>query len=132
MKHIQPTKISALITSLIVNVAVYNSNFKNLLLTSIPLGTSSILYHVFEMKKIRLLDMFLSGITCFHFSYYSYYTNNKVSLILFLNTMPIYLIVKTLEKFKQKVYSDYMHAVLHYWLILSTICLLKYKNHFLS
>ena len=128
MNYIQPTKISALITSLIVNVAVYNSNFKNLLLTSIPLGTSSILYHVFEMKKIRSLDMFLSGITCFHFSYYSYYTNNKASLILFLNTMPIYLIVKTLEKFKQQTYSDYMHAVLHYWLILSTICLLKNKS----
>ena len=87
MNYIQPTKISALITSLIVNVAVYNSNFKNLLLTSIPLGTSSILYHVFEMKKIRSLDMFLSGITCLHFSYYSYYTNNKASLILFLNTI---------------------------------------------
>ena len=42
--------------------------------------------------------------------------------------MPIYLIVKTLEKFKQQTYSDYMHAVLHYWLILSTICLLKNKS----
>ena len=123
-----PTKISSIITSFAVNIAVYNSKFKNILtLSSLPLGVTSILYHVFEIKKIRYLDMCLSGIACFHFSYYSYYTNNIKSLIMFLNTIPIYSIVKILEKYKQHTYSCYMHSILHYWLILSTAVLLK-KN----
>lgn len=124
MTNIQSTKISTVITGLFINAAVYNSRFKNLLLTSIPLGITSVLYHIFEIKKIRYLDMFFAGLACSHFSYLSYHTSNIKSLLLFMNSIPIYLFVKILEKHNKK-YSDYMHSFMHYWLILSTVFFLK-------
>ena len=121
-----PTKISTIITSSIIIPVLYNSKIYNALYTSLPLTITSIIYHIFEYKKIILLDKFLCLLTFIQFNYYSYYySNNNVSQFLFINILFLHIICKLLSSY-YKCYFWKLHAVMHFLTIPSTLYLINH------
>lgn len=121
-----PTKISTIIAGSLITPILYNSKLYNSLYTSIPLTITSIIYHIFEYKKIILLDKFFCVLSFLQMNYYSfYYSTNNISQLLFMNVLFTYIVCRLLSYYYQSYFWK-LHAFMHLLTIPSTLYL---TNH---
>ena len=111
-----PLYISSITVSLNIPYTIYSNN-NYLLLSQIPVATSSIIYH-HNLYPIRNID-----ILCGQFAYWHhmYYCNNTISRNCWVLCPTIYIISRFYYNKKFYKTSNLFHAIMHYMLSIGTI-----------
>ena len=117
----KPTEISSIFLISNIFFTIYNCNYV-LLLSEIPIATTSILYHHKLVPNIKIIDIMFGQQAFWHHMYFAYYYS-YLSIYLFV-LCPILYIISLKFHYKNEFYiSEVFHASIHYTLSLGTVIL---------
>jgi len=116
-----PKEISSICLFFNIFVTIYNENYI-LLITEIPLSTTSILHHHKLVPNIQLTDIIVAQTAFWQHLYYAYYYSNLALHIYLL--CPILFIISYIFHYKNEIYTGQIyHASMHYMLSIGTVFL---------
>lgn len=117
----KPTEISSIFLISNIFFTIYNCNYV-LLLSEIPIATTSILYHHKLVPNIKIIDIMFAQQAFWHHMYFAYYHSNFVICLYIL--CPILYTISQIFHYKKEFYiSEVFHGSIHYTLSLGTVIL---------
>jgi len=116
-----PTEMSSIFLVFNIFATIYNENYI-LLLTEIPIVTTSLLHHHRLIKNIQQTDVIIAHYAYWHHMYFAYYYSDLAKYTFII--CPILFVFSYIYKCKNNIYiSQIFHASMHYMLSFGTIIL---------
>ena len=119
-----PCHLSSVVLSLNIPITIYYNN-NIFLLTEIPVGITTILYHNdFRcVKNIRNIDIFAAQLAFWQHMYYAIIYQIAFSRNCYIICPIIFLVSKYYHKNNDTLMSNFLHSFIHYFLTIGTIFL---------
>lgn len=117
----RPTEISSLFLPPILLFTIYNKNYI-LLISEIPLTTTTILHHHKLVSNIVTTDILFAHYSFWFHIYFAYYYSN-VAIYTYCLCPILFIISNIFYYYRDYDNSQRSHAGIHYMLILGTIFL---------
>ena len=116
---INPLYYTVFIVPSITLPLIYFTGHHSLLITTIPLTCTSILYHYnFNIKNIRKYDICISFFTFFQQTFYNFlYASNYTFIYYYSSIVLFYLLDKMFERYNYMKCSILFHTIMHLSLI---------------
>jgi len=125
-----PLYYTVILVPIITLPAIYFTGHYLLLITTIPLTCTSILYHhKFKIKNIRKYDICLSFLAYHQQLFYNFlYASNYTFTYFYFSVIVFYLLDKLFEKYNYIQCSILFHAIMHLTLILCILITILNTN----
>ena len=116
--------ITTILIWICIPYTIYTSHY-SLLITELPIATSSILFHYrFDIKNIRNIDILCScAAWTHHMTVWYIYGTNNLPCRFYGSTPFIYIIAQSFWAYDYKFISNTIHSFIHIAIILGTLSL---------